>query len=50
MCGVSLKDRRHSVVTVVLYSLVGVLSVANVVYRSRSRWFGHLEQYSSMDD
>ena len=41
MCGVSLKDRKHSVD---LYSLLGVQSVADVVRRGRLRWFGHLER------
>ena len=40
MCGVSLKDRKHSVD---LYSLLGVQSVAEVVKRGRLRWFGHVE-------
>ena len=46
MCGVSLKDRKHSMD---LYSLLGVQSVADVVKRGRLRWFGHLER-GSMDD
>ena len=40
MCGVSLKDRKHSVD---LYSLLGVQSVDEVVRRGRLRWFGHVE-------
>ena len=40
MCGVSLKDRKHSVD---LYSLLGVESVAEVVRRGRLWWFGHVE-------
>ena len=43
MCGVSLKDRKHSVD---LYSLLGVQSVADVVRCGRLRWFGHLERRS----
>ena len=39
MCGVSLKDRKHSLD---LYSLLGIQSVADVVRRGRLRWFGHL--------
>ena len=46
MCGVSLKDRRHSME---LYSLLGVQSVADVVRCGRWRWFGHLEHWS-VDD
>ena len=46
MCGVSLKDRKHSVD---LYSLLGVQSVADVVRRGRLRWFGHLDR-RSVDD
>ena len=41
MCGVSLKDRKHSVD---LYSLLGVQSVDEVVRRGRLRWFGHVER------
>ena len=40
-CGVSLKDRKRSVD---LYFLLDVQSVAEVVRRSRSRWFGHVER------
>ena len=36
MCGVSLKDRKRSVV---LYNLLGIQSVANVVRHCRLRWF-----------
>ena len=46
MCGVSLKNRKRSVD---LYSLLGVQGVADVVRRSRLRWFGHLER-RSVDD
>ena len=46
MCGVSLKDRKQSEV---LYSLLGVQSVAEVVRRGRLRWFVHLEQKSGDD-
>ena len=46
MCKVLLKDRKHNVD---LYSLLDVLSVADVVRRGRLRWFGHLE-YRSVDD
>ena len=42
MCGVSLKERRHSVD---LYSL----GVADVVRRGRFRWFRHLER-KGVDD
>ena len=42
-CGVSLKDRKHSVN---LYSLLGVQSMADVVRHGRLRWFGHLERKS----
>ena len=41
MCGVSLKDRRHSMD---LYSLLGVWGVADGVRYDRLRWFGHLER------
>ena len=37
MCGVSLKDRKRSEV---LYSRLGVQSMAKVVRRVRLRWFG----------
>ena len=40
MCGVSLKDKKRSEV---LYSLLGVQSVAEVVKRGKLRWFGHAE-------
>ena len=46
MCGVSLKDRKRSEV---LYSLLGIQSVAKVVRRDRLRWFGHLERKSGDD-
>ena len=46
MCGVSLKDRKHSVD---LYSLLGIQSVADVVRHGRLRWFGSLE-HRSVDD
>ena len=46
MCGVSLKDRKHSVD---LYSLLGVQSVVDVVRYGSLRWFGHLES-RSVDD
>ena len=41
MCGVSLKDRRSSVD---LYKSLGIENVAEVVRRSRLRWFGHVER------
>ena len=41
MCGLSLTDRKHREV---LYSLLGIQSVADVVRRGRLRWFGHLER------
>ena len=40
MCGVSLKDRKQSEV---LYSLMGIQSMAMLVRHGRLRWFGHLE-------
>ena len=43
MCDVSLKDRKRSEV---LYSLLGVQSVAEVVRLGRLRWFGHVERKS----
>ena len=46
MCGVSSKDRRHSVD---LYSLLGVQSVADVVRCGGLRWFGHLEREGVYD-
>ena len=46
MCGVSLKDRKRSKV---LYSLLGVQSVAKVVRRGRLRWFGHVERKNGDD-
>ena len=46
MCGVSLKDRKHSVD---LYSLLRVQRVAEVVRRGRLRWFGHVERKSGDD-
>ena len=41
MCRVSLKDRKRNVD---LYSLLRVESMAEVVRRSRLRWFGHVER------
>ena len=46
MCDVSLKDRKWSEV---LYSLLGVQSMAEVVRRGRLRWFGHVERKSGND-
>ena len=46
MCGVSLKDRKHSVN---LYSLLGVQGINEVVRRGRLRWFGHVERKSEDD-
>jgi hypothetical protein len=46
MCGVSLKD-RHS--TVDLYQSLGIENVAEVVRRSRLRWFGHVERKDKDD-
>ena len=46
MCGVSLKDRKRSEV---LYSLLGVQSVAKVVRRGRLRWFRHVERKKGDD-
>ena len=46
MCGVSLKDRKRSEV---LYSLLGVQSMAEVVRRGRLRWFGHVEHKNEDD-
>ena len=46
MCGVSLNDRKPSEV---LYSLLGVQSMAEVVRHGRLRWFGHLERKSGDD-
>ena len=46
MCDVSLKDRKRSEV---LYSLLGVQSVAVVVRRGRLRWFGHRERKNGDD-
>ena len=46
LCGVSLKDRKHSVD---LYSLQGVQSVADVVRHGRLKWIGHLEHRSVND-
>ena len=41
MCGVSLMDRKHREV---LYSLLGIQSVADVVRSFRLIWFRHLER------
>ena len=46
MCGMSLKDRRHSEN---LYSFLGVDRVADVLRHGRLRWFGHLER-KGVDD
>ena len=48
MCGVSLKDRKHSVDW---YSLLGVDSVAEVVRcgRGLGMWFGHVERKNGDD-
>ena len=40
MCGVSLKDRKRSEV---MYSLLGIQSMAEVMRHGRLRWFGHVE-------
>jgi hypothetical protein len=45
-CGVSLKDRKRGRV---LYSLLGVQSMAEVVRRGRLRWFGHVERKNGDD-
>ena len=42
----SLKDRKRSEV---LYSLLGVQSVAELVGRGRLRWFGYVEQKKGED-
>ena len=39
-------DRKHREV---LYSLLGIQSVANVVRCGRLRWFGHLEHKTEDD-
>ena len=44
MCGVTLKDRKRSEDLLVR---LGIESVAEVVRRSRLRWFGHLERMST---
>ena len=46
MCGMSLKDKKQSEV---LYSLLGVQSVAEMVRRGRLRLFGHVELKSGDD-
>ena len=46
MCGVSPKDWKRSEV---LYSLLGVQSVAKVVRRGRLRRFGHVERKNGND-
>ena len=46
MCGVSLKDRKRSEV---LYSLLGVQSVAEVVRCGRLRWFENVERKNGDD-
>ena len=46
MYRVSLKDRKHSEV---LYSLLGIQSVAEMVRHGRLGWFGHLERKSGDD-
>ena len=42
----SLKDRKRSEV---LYSLLGVQSMAKVVRHGRLRWFGHVERKNGDD-
>ena len=42
----SLKDRKRSEV---MYSLLGVQSMAEVVRRGRLRWFGHVERKNRDD-
>ena len=51
MCGVSLRDRKHSVDCglVQMYSLLGIQLAVDVVRRGRLRWFGHLECRSGDD-
>ena len=44
MCGVTLKDRKRSED---LLDRLGIESVAEVVRRSRLRWFGHVERMSA---
>ena len=46
MCGVSLKDRH---LTADLYQSLGIENVAEVVRRSRLRWFGHVERKDKDD-
>mgnify|MGYP001824797758 CR=1 FL=1 len=46
MCGVTLKDKRHSTE---LYRRLGIVSVTDVVRRGRLRWFGHLERKKRSD-
>ena len=46
ICRMSLKDKKQSEV---LYSLLGVQSVAESVRCGRLRWFGHLEHKSGDD-
>ena len=46
VCGVSSRDRKHSVD---LYSLLGMQSLADVARRGRMRWFGYLEHKSEDD-
>ena len=46
MCGVSLKDRN---LTADLYHSLGIENVAEVVRRSRLRWFGHVERKDKDD-
>ena len=41
-----LKDKKR---IEVLYSLLGVQSMAEVVGRGRLRWFGHMERKSEDD-
>ena len=46
MCGVSLKDRKHSED---LYSLLGLQREAKVVRQGRLKWFGHVKRKNEDD-
>ena len=46
MCGVTLKDRRHSDE---LLNRLGIECVSEVVSRGRLRWYGHVERKRSDD-
>ena len=46
MCGVTLKERKHSEE---LLARLGIEGVAEIVRRGRLRWYGHVERLNARD-